>query len=88
MDKFNNIMSALAVASGVQPKESDSTEQNCDGIPDTDSNVGEVGKINDETTDDMIILHIGGGIELKLPMTVIKQIISASSTENTECSEE
>jgi len=89
MQKFNNILNTLAMITGGCPTSNcpapvqNATPVNC---PQPDSNVGETGKINgDEENSDKIVLEIGGGIELHLPMEIAKQI---AASVNGNCDED
>lgn len=86
MDKFNNMMGVLATAGGIggTPIKIISDEPTSDNVPDTDSDIGETGKINDETSEEKVILHIGGGIEIHLPLEIARQITEALG--GSECS--
>jgi hypothetical protein len=78
MEKFNNILGAL----GAGIKNDQKCPASNNACADTDTDVGEYGKINsEESTGDKVIIHLEGGIEIHLPIELAETIKQALSDE-------
>ena len=62
--------------------------QDAEDVPDTDSDVGECGELGGaEEESEKVIIHVGAGVEIHVPMEVAKMIAGAVSgaEEEPEC---
>ena len=73
MEKFNQVLTDLGSGGDGQ----------CP-CKDTDSDIGTAGEINSpEESQDKVIIHLGGGIEISMPLAVAKMIAKALTGEQT-----
>lgn len=74
MEKFNNTLGVL----GARIKDDQKCPASNNPCTDTDTDVGEYGKINsEESSGDKVIIHLEGGVEIHFPMELAETIKQA-----------